>query len=116
MSDEAIQALGAAIDQAQRIVCFTGAGISTESGIPDFRSPGTGLWTKMKPIQFQDFVASDAVRQESWARRFSGDKTHGKRNTQQRAFGTGTFGRNGQVHAYHYPEYRQPTPKLGCAR
>jgi NAD-dependent deacetylase len=62
------------IDSSERIVFFTGAGISTESGIPDFRSPGTGLWTKMKPIQFQDFVASDAVRQESWRRRFSGER------------------------------------------
>lgn len=62
------------IDTRSRIVFFTGAGISTESGIPDFRSPGTGLWTKMKPIQFQDFVASDAVRQESWRRRFSGER------------------------------------------
>jgi len=60
---------------AHRVVVFTGAGISTESGIPDFRSPGTGLWTKMKPIEFRDFVASDDVRQESWRRRFSGDRT-----------------------------------------
>ncbi len=67
--------LRALIEDAQRIVFFTGAGISTESGIPDFRSPGTGLWTKMKPIQFQDFVASDAVRQESWRRRFDGERT-----------------------------------------
>jgi NAD-dependent protein deacetylase/lipoamidase len=57
----------------RRAVVFTGAGISTESGIPDFRGPG-GLWTKMKPIQFQDFVASDEVRQKSWAQRFE----HGK--------------------------------------
>ncbi len=62
------------LDSAQRIVFFTGAGISTESGIPDFRSPGTGLWTKMKPIQFQDFIASDSIRQESWRRRFSGER------------------------------------------
>ena len=63
------------LGQAQRIVFFTGAGISTESGIPDFRSPGTGLWNQMKPIPFQDFVADDAVRQESWRRRFTGERT-----------------------------------------
>jgi NAD-dependent deacetylase len=63
------------LDEAKRIVVFTGAGISTESGIPDFRSPGTGLWTKIKPIQFQDFVASESIRQESWRRRFSGERT-----------------------------------------
>ncbi|TVS12903.1 MAG: NAD-dependent deacetylase [Gammaproteobacteria bacterium] len=62
------------LDDAQRIVVFTGAGISTESGIPDFRSPG-GLWSRMKPIQFEDFISSEAVRQESWRRRFSGDRT-----------------------------------------
>lgn len=55
---------------SQRAVVFTGAGISTESGIPDFRSPG-GIWTKMQPIYFQDFVASEEARQESWRRRFA---------------------------------------------
>ena len=69
-----IEHLRRLIDDAQRIVFFTGAGISTESGIPDFRSPGTGLWTKMQPIQFQDFVASEEVRQESWRRRFTGPR------------------------------------------
>ena len=85
MSEEAIQQLGSAIDGASRIVCFTGAGISTESGIPDFRSPGTGLWTKIKPIQFQDFVSSEDARRESWARKFSGERDHGKRATQPRS-------------------------------
>ncbi|NKB97879.1 MAG: NAD-dependent deacetylase [Pseudomonadales bacterium] len=75
MSEESIQLLGQLIDESQRIACFTGAGISTESGIPDFRSPGTGLWTKMKPIQFQDFIASEEARQDSWQRKFSGDRT-----------------------------------------
>jgi NAD-dependent deacetylase len=69
-----IENLRGLVDEAQRIVFFTGAGISTESGIPDFRSPGTGLWNKIKPIQFQDFVASDEVRQESWRRRFTGER------------------------------------------
>jgi len=62
------------VAKSRGIVFFTGAGLSTESGIPDFRSPG-GLWSRMKPIQFQDFLASDAVRQESWKRRFSGENT-----------------------------------------
>ena len=73
MSDSGfIQDLANLIDEASRIVIFTGAGISTESGIPDFRSPG-GVWTKMKPIQFQDFMASQDVRRESWRRQFEGE-------------------------------------------
>ncbi len=59
------------IDRARRVAIFTGAGISTESGIPDFRSPG-GVWSKMSPIYFQDFVASEAKRREAWDRAFSG--------------------------------------------
>jgi NAD-dependent deacetylase len=58
------------IEKAQVIVPFTGAGISTESGIPDFRSPG-GIWTKMRPIDFGDFLASREMRDESWRRRFA---------------------------------------------
>ena len=63
--------LARAIADARRVVIFTGAGISTESGIPDFRSPG-GVWSKMKPIYFQDFVAREDRRREAWARTFSG--------------------------------------------
>ena len=59
---------------ARRIVAFTGAGISTESGIPDFRSPG-GIWTKYRPIEFQDFLASEEMRRESWRRKFATDET-----------------------------------------
>ncbi len=59
------------IDRARRVAIFTGAGISTESGIPDFRSPG-GVWSKMSPIYFQDFIASEDKRREAWDRAFSG--------------------------------------------
>ncbi|HEY9233793.1 MULTISPECIES: SIR2 family NAD-dependent protein deacylase [Phenylobacterium] len=69
MSDRA--QLARAIEQARRIVVFTGAGISTESGIPDFRSAG-GVWSRMKPIYFQEFVADEDRRREAWRRIFSG--------------------------------------------
>jgi NAD-dependent deacetylase len=59
------------IERARRVAIFTGAGISTESGIPDFRSPG-GVWSRMSPIYFQDFVRSEAKRREAWERAFGG--------------------------------------------
>jgi len=61
------------IEAARTIVPFTGAGISTECGIPDFRSPG-GIWTKYQPIQFEDFLASQEMRDESWRRRLAMDE------------------------------------------
>ena len=66
--DPDIAELRRMIEEAQRIVFFTGAGISTESGIPDFRSPG-GIWTRMKPIDFSDFLASNEARRETWRKR-----------------------------------------------
>lgn len=63
--------LAQAIAKARRIVVFTGAGISTESGVPDFRSPG-GVWSRMTPITFQDFVGDESRRREAWTRTFSG--------------------------------------------
>ena len=62
------------IEASRRIVVFTGAGISTESGIPDFRSPG-GIWTRFKPIYFDDFLASKEARRETWRRKIETDKT-----------------------------------------
>ena len=66
----AMASLDDLLGEAKVVVPFTGAGISTECGIPDFRSPG-GLWTKNKPIPFDEFVASQEARNESWRRRFA---------------------------------------------
>ncbi len=58
------------IARSRRAVIFTGAGISTESGIPDFRSPG-GVWSTMKPITFQEFTSSREMRRQAWDRVFN---------------------------------------------
>ena len=71
---EEIEQLKSLIGGAKQIVAFTGAGISTESGIPDFRSPG-GIWTKYQPIMFDDFMSSEEMRREAWRRKFATDET-----------------------------------------
>ncbi|MEQ1931524.1 MAG: Sir2 family NAD-dependent protein deacetylase [Parvularculaceae bacterium] len=58
------------LSRSQRAVIFTGAGISTESGIPDFRSPG-GVWSRMQPITFQEFLGAREARREAWTRVFN---------------------------------------------
>ena len=65
------------LSESLNTVVFTGAGISTESGIPDFRSP-TGIWTKNKPIEFKDFLSSEEIRVEFWKRKFAVDLTISK--------------------------------------
>ena len=67
--EAAVADLRLLIEHARVVVPFTGAGISTECGIPDFRSPG-GLWTRNQPIPFDAFVASREMRDEAWRRRF----------------------------------------------
>src|SRR5665213_2012920 len=68
--ETAIDRLRALIEASETILPFTGAGISTECGIPDFRSPG-GIWTKNQPILFDAFIASQEMRDLSWRRRFA---------------------------------------------
>lgn len=66
-------ALSALLAAAQRVAIFTGAGISTESGVPDFRSPG-GIWTRLAPIDFKDFLRSEDLRREAWRRKIEIDR------------------------------------------
>jgi NAD-dependent deacetylase len=70
-----VQDFAAKIRESNTIVVFTGAGISTESGIPDFRSPG-GLWTRYRPITFQEYMSSEAARIEAWKRRLETYEAH----------------------------------------
>lgn len=67
--NDKIEKLISIISEGRRGIFFTGAGLSTESGIPDFRGP-RGVWKKYKPIQYQEFISSEAARRESWRRKF----------------------------------------------
>lgn len=65
--EDAIKRAADLLQGSSRVVAFTGAGVSTESGIPDFRSPG-GIWEKYKPVYYQDFLESGEARRKYWLR------------------------------------------------
>lgn len=69
MAERLIEELAALVQRAKRAVIFTGAGISTDAGIPDFRS-ANGFWKTNRPIEYQDFIASPQTRMEAWRRFF----------------------------------------------
>jgi NAD-dependent deacetylase len=74
--ETAVAELQALVQAATVVLPFTGAGISTECGIPDFRSPG-GVWTRNRPIPFDEFLASREMRAEAWRRRFAMEREFG---------------------------------------
>ena len=63
--DQTGRTLSDYLRSANRILIFTGAGISTASGIPDFRGPG-GVWSRRQPVYYDDFMTSEAARIEHW--------------------------------------------------
>ncbi len=65
---DAVLQLAELLDTARTAVAFTGAGISTESGIPDFRSPG-GVWSRQQPVMYDDFINSRSERVRYWKMR-----------------------------------------------
>src|SRR5436853_3703101 len=69
--DADIRKLAQWMQDAKRIVAFTGAGISTASGIPDFRGP-QGVWSRRKPVYYQEFMTSEAARVEHWDYKLEG--------------------------------------------
>jgi NAD-dependent deacetylase len=68
MKSESIQQLSEMIKTSSKIVAFSGAGVSTESGISDYRSQG-GLWERYQPVTIQEFVSSEEKRREYWLRK-----------------------------------------------
>ena len=71
---EEIAKLGEFVSKSKRLFVLTGAGISTESGIPDYRSEGVGLYatSKNRPVQYADFLKNAEIRQRYWARNYVG--------------------------------------------
>ena len=67
---DAIERLKSFIEQSQDIVVFTGAGISTESGISDFRSQG-GIWQRFQPVMIQEFMTDEGKRELYWERKLA---------------------------------------------
>lgn len=73
MADKRIRALVEYLRNAQHLLVFTGAGISTASGIPDYRGP-QGVWTRRQPVYYDDFMNSEEARMAYWDYKLEGWK------------------------------------------
>ena len=93
-----IETLGRLLEDSGRIVVFTGAGVSTESGIPDFRSPG-GLWSRVTPIDYQEFTASEEARRRSWELKLEMDVAFSRARPNRGHRAVAELDRRGKCHA-----------------
>jgi NAD-dependent deacetylase len=93
-----IAALQDMVNGADVSVGFTGAGISTESGVPDFRSPNSP-WMRHKPIPFDDFMQSDEARREAWRRKFAMDDLYRDAQPSQGHLGLASLVASGRMPA-----------------
>lgn len=87
-----------ALSRAQNILVFTGAGISTNSGIPDFRGPN-GLWSRRQPVYYKEFLASDEKRKEYWEYKLEGYPLFANAKPNETHFAIAKLERLGRVQA-----------------
>lgn len=107
--EEDIEVLADWLARAEVVAPFTGAGISTESGVPDFRSPGSP-WLANQPIPFDVFVASPQARREAWRRKFVMDDLYAGANR-----GVGIISLpSSSLRARHRPS--SPRTSTACSR
>lgn len=91
-----LEPFASTLRKARDVVFFTGAGISTESGIPDFRSPG-GIWTRYQPVYFDEFISSEAARVRAWKMKLETHKLYANAKPNSGHYAIRDFERRGQL-------------------
>ena len=104
-SEPGLAALIALLTPCRRLFVLTGAGCSTESGIPDYRGPD-GAWKHRQPMQYREFVGSPEARQRYWSRSLGGVAPDRRGRTQSSPPCPGTTGREGTGRLSRHPECR----------